>query len=516
MNLKFKLKKNQPSLSILTRYENFVKRYGELNPLLRLGRIKKSQLVLALILTIFFLKGVFLTVLFPIFTGQDEARHYSSLQYRAEPKEKNWEKINRPLGSIKKVNISDYNFSAEMIGAGEAADYNVFRHQLYNTVNFSDGYYGTNEKEINLKKWKPYNYFKQPDIVAGNNFYYSVATFLEKILKNSDILVRFFSNRIFSTFLGTIGVFLAYLIFKNIEIKEKESLILTAIFAFQPKYAMYFSNINYDVFLIPLFFLFTLGAVLSLRNGLNWKNGSLMLVSILLGFFTKPTALILVAPFLGLIFYFFYTNYTKQKKSLNLKIIFPMIVGLIIIFYFSNYNFVSLLPFKNNLTETFQSLSTYLSKSLTFGRFGLSSRTYWGSLEWFDNIFAKNFTNIIWVIQFFSFLGIILFLFSKKKFTFLPPKKYVLFLIGMIIALQVGIRMADWKIFISSGSLALGTPGRYFLPNLVSHIALIFIGLGSLLKKESYFKNTLKLGLILMFSFSMYLIFNMIIPRYYL
>jgi len=477
-----------------------------------LEKIPKPTIILILILTIFFLKGAFLTALFPLFTGQDEARHYSSLQYRAEPKEKNWGKTDRPLGSITSLNIADYNFSAEMIGVGESSDYNVFRHQLYNTVNFSDGYYGKNEKEINSQKWKPYNYFRQPDIVAGNNLYYSIATFWERLLSGSDMLVRFFFNRIFSTFLGTLGIFLAYLIFKNIELKEKESLILTAIVAFQPKYSMYFANINYDVLLIPLFFLFTLGAVLSLKNGLSWKNGTIMLLSIGLGFFTKPTALILVAPFLGLIFYFFY----KKNKNINIKTFLSMIAVLIFIVYLSNYNFFSLLPFKNNLTETFQSLENYFSKSLTLGRFALSSRTYWGSLGWFDGFVEKNFTDFVWTIQTLSAFGIILFLFSKKRLAFLPPKKYVLLLIGMIVALQFGIRMADWKVFSETGKLILGTPGRYFLPNLVSHIALVFIGLGALLRKENYFKNILSAGLILMFSFSLYLILNVIIPRYYL
>ena len=161
-------------------------------------------------------------------------------------------------------------------------------------------------------------------------------------------------------------------------------------------------------------------------------------------------------------------------------------------------------------------LQNYLSKSLTLGRFALSSRTYWGSLGWFDGFVEKNFTDFVWTIQTLSAFGIILFLFSKKRLAFLPPKKYVLFLIGMIVALQFGIRMADWKVFSETGKLILGTPGRYFLPNLVSHIALVFIGLGALLRKESYFKNILSAGLILMFSFSLYLILNVIIPRYYL
>ena len=478
-----------------------------------LNLIKNPKFILAIILTIFFLKGIFISTIFPIFTGQDEARHYSSLQYRTEPKDKSWEKIDRPLGSIKKENIADYNFSEEMIRAGQSADFDVFRHQLYNTVNFTSGYNGANEAEINSMSWKPYNYYKEPDIVPSDNLYYSMATYIEKALGKSDILVRFFANRIFSTFLGLISIFLAYLIFKNIGLKEKESLILTAIVAFQPRYAMYFGNINYDVLLIPLFFLFTLGAILSLKDGFNWKNGLIMLIAIGAGFLTKATALILLLPFLGLISYFLYKNY---KKKIDLKIISLATLGLLIVMLISPYDFTSLLPFKNTLAETVQSLDAYLSKSLTLGRFALSSRTYWGSLGWSSSIIEENFTDTLWSIETLSAIGILILLFSKKKLDFLPEKKYVIFMLLMLISLQLGIRMADWKVFIFSGNLELGTPGRYFLPNLASHLALVFIGLGALLRKENYFKNTLLVGLILMLSFSMYLIFNIIVPRYYL
>ena len=52
---------------------------------------KNPTFVLILILGVFFLKGVFLATIFPIFGGQDESRHYNTIQYLAEPAEKTWE-----------------------------------------------------------------------------------------------------------------------------------------------------------------------------------------------------------------------------------------------------------------------------------------------------------------------------------------------------------------------------------------------------------------------------------------
>lgn len=475
---------------------------------------KKPIFILVLILAVFFLKGVFLAELFPIFTGQDEARHYNSMQYANEPKSFEQEKIAR-LHIAKKETLDEYNFSQEIIEAGKAADFDIFRHQLYNTVNFSDSFQGHNETEINSMPWKPINYYNPPDTAGTKDLYHILGSKIEKFLSNSDILVRFFANRIFSVLLGTISILLAYFIVKNIGFRNKESLLITAIIAFQPKFAMYFTNINYDVLLIPLFFLFTLGGVLSLKNGPNWKNSLLMLISVILGILTKPTGLVLLI-MLGLIVVWHIRN--KFKERINPKKMALTIIGIIIITVaIINVKFkLTSFFFANQSTSISYLLTDYLSGSLTPGRLALAARTYWGALGWNNDSVSDNFTNFIWYLELIATVGIIYCFLSKKKFEYLPQKKYMLFLIAMVILLQLGIRFADYSVFVNTENFALGTPGRYFLPNLASHIILLFVGLGALLRKEKYFRNALITGLIIMFSFSMYLTFNVIIPRYYL
>jgi hypothetical protein len=65
------------------------------------------------------------------------------------------------------------------------------------------------------------------------------------------------------------------------------------------------------------------------------------------------------------------------------------------------------------------------------------------------------------------------------------------------------------------GSLDLGTPGRYFLPNIAAHIALVFTGLGMLLRKEKYFRASLIISFLLVFSYCLYMIFDVVMPRFY-
>ena len=86
----------------------------------------------------------------------------------------------------------------------------------------------------------------------------------------------------------------------------------------------------------------------------------------------------------------------------------------------------------------------------------------------------------------------------------------------MIVALQLGIRVADWNVFAHTGSLDLGTPGRYFLPNLASHLVLVFVGLGMLLGTRERLKIVLLCGVVLMCFFSTLVTFDLILPRFYL
>lgn len=241
-----------------------------------------------------------------------------------------------------------------------------------------------------------------------------------------------------------------------------------------------------------------------------------MIFSLTLSVLTKGTGIILFISFLGII------GFHLFKKAKNPKKLFISSVLFIGVFLLSNslfekrYSLREFIPFKGSVITTFASLSDYLEKSLTPGKLALSSRTYWGALGWNDDVITSHFTDALRIVQEIAAVGLILFLFTAKKPVFLPEKKHVLFLLAMILALQFGIRLADWNVFSETGSLGLGTPGRYFLPNLASHIILVFVGLGMLFGTRERFKKILLCGVVLMCFFSMFLTFDVILSRFYL
>lgn len=482
--------------------------------MISLDCIKKPSFILYLILLIFLLKGVFLVALFPIFSGQDESRHYNTVQFFLEPEEKNWDIKKGEYSDIEKGEFSTYNYSQEIRGTARVVEDNTIKSVPYDVISFGNNYDGKGENEINSNNWMPYNDIYPMDIVGGRSLYHKLASFIEKYFIEESILVRFFSIRIFSVILGLIVIALSYFVAKNIGLSEKNSLILAGIISFQPRLSIYFTNINYDVLLIPAFALFTLGGVLAIRNGIGWKSFITMASAVLIAAFAKLTGLILLVVFIFLVVFLIFQKFKHIKNENDRKkqifIAVSLLILIILILFLNWGTFLKIFKFENlNLRE-------YLTDSLGVGRILLTSNAYWGNLGWEDNLVSRNFIRIIWSIELASLIGLAIFLKRKNNPIFLPDKKYIIFFIVMMVFLQLGIRFADLKVFTNTGSLDLGAPGRYFLPNIISHIILVFVGLGTILRKKEYFEKSLLIGMILMISFCFYLIFNIIIPRYYL
>jgi len=468
---------------------------------------KKPAFILGLILASFFLKEMFLSALLPIFSGVDEYRHYNTIQYLNEPKEKNWEIKDVPHEKFSRSDFEGNRFSEEILQTGKAMDIET----IWSTkASFTNSYVGANENEINSRKWDPYNKIYPPDIVVNAGLYHRLAAYIEKFFTNSSILIRFYAIRTLSIIFGTLAILAAYFLLKNIGFSQKNSLIVSAIISLQPRFSIYITNINYDALLIFIFTLFALGGILFLKQGLNWKNGLLILASFILGMLAKGTSIVLIIPLFALIAFFIFQKIKERK--INLKYTATALLMLMIVsgIFFLKYNLGTLALPKNSDP----SLAAFLTRSLH--RIPATSTDYWGGVSWTRDNFSNEFVGVIWVAEALSIVGIFLYLFSRKKLEFLPEKKYICFFLLLMLALQIGIRFNNWKITAGGSELLYGTPGRYFIPNLTVHMALIFVGIGALVRQKKYLNTLLLTGLVFMFAFSLHIIFNVVIPRFYL
>ncbi len=516
---------------------------------------KSSKFILFIILTAFLFRGIFLVAVFPIFKGQDEARHYNTIQYLSTGKSKDcqnksyWKDGRKVFVKPEQIkqDLSTYRYSDEIRETALISQSKQIRGNYYDKIVFTDGFNGLGEEEFKQQKHSKTQRLCSPDIATSMfnkdslGVYHKFLKYVESVLKNRDIFVRYDVLRIISILMGVLFLYLSYQIFLTVGLSKKQSLILTAIISFQPKLVIYFTNINYDVLLIPLWTGFILISSLILKKGWNFWRGLLLILLTAGAITTKPSAL----PLLGLVLFLVgKTFYSKSKKQ---KINWVVIVTVTLIGGVVSYLLLKKVGVTTLFSEKYLSrLGEYLSKSLpkVYG----SSRDYWGAMRWSTNNLSLIYVKTIWLIEWVAWFGLGLWVigpwtkrfisnFAKvqplrfcKGWTFAEfpaelqkQKKYLWFMLVGIISLQIGIRVADWKVFAESGSLVLGTPGRYWLPNIVPHFVLLAMGLKvitgffkSKRLREKYFELSLLMFLVLMILYWSYEVFDVIIPRFYL
>ncbi len=500
---------------------------------------KSSKFILFIILTAFLFRGVFLVAVFPIFKGQDEARHYNTIQYLSTGKNKVCQnKLDEQELEDRqnKQDLSTYRYSDEIREAVLVSQNKQVRGNYYDKVVFTNNLNGLGEREFKQQQYSKVQRLCPPDVATsmfnkdGFGIYHKFLATVENLLANQNIFVRYDTLRIISVLMGVLFLYLSYQIFLTVGLSKKQSLILTTIISFQPKLAIYFTNINYDVFLIPIWTGFVLLGVRILKSGWNIWRGVGLLALFVLGIKTKPTAVALMGVVVYLMIYSLWKNRKKIKYD---KMLLSVAVAVSVFgVYFVSKKVDILTLF------TMGSFGLYLTKS--FSKIYGSSRDYWGAIGWNGSIWPMIYVKIIWFLEWVAWIGLIIFIicpwiknFAKvqllqfcKGSTFVrlrKQKKYLWFMLVGIISLQVGIRVADWKVFTESGSLALGTPGRYWLPNIVPHFVLLAMGLKivtgffkSKRLRERYFELSLLVFLVLMILYWSYEVFDVVIPRFYL
>lgn len=478
-----------------------------------MSRFKSAPALLTLILLAFLSREIFLAVAFPPFTGQDEARHYNTVQWLAEDQDASCLQNSTSSNTQDKENLATYRFSEEIRETSNAANLSVWREENYRKPTYATGKNGSNESLIQAKQWSKNNPHCPPDIVptaAKFSFFHWMASGVERAFSGSDILTRFYLIRILAVLLGTTTILFAYLAAIEAGFSRRIGLLIALILSLQPRLSLYTTNINYDVLLIPCFTIFLFAGLRCLRQGFTLVNISLLILALMGATLTKGTGLALFGGGAFLLGWFLFTKRSSWKQIPLLYWIIGGSVGLVLALLLNNsYPFTRLLP-----QLSLPSLFEYLGKSLP--RIPASSENFWGTLSWNEATFGPLFVYGIWIIEAVALYGLIRFFYLKESLSFLPLKSAALFCLIFVLSLQLGVRFHDWHVFQETGSLALGTPGRYFLPSVAAQIILIAIGLGAFFRRSQWLERGLLTLALLMLTFNLYTIWLIIIPRFYL
>lgn len=477
----------------------------------RTGSKDYSFLLLFLLLSVFMVKSILFSSLFPIFQGPDEPLHYATIQRLAS--------LNAPAcpdnqetASENRNDIATYNFSEELIASAIEARFDEIKWQETNTQYFGEERPSDDQGAL-PRAWC------SARTTGEYSVYYTIASRIESLFNNSSVIDRFFLIRLLSASIAIGIAWFTYAAALKTGFSLWQSLIVATLVVFQPMLSVTAAIVNIDIALIFSFSLFVYAALSLLRDGLRWSHGIFFLAAIVLAVFSKGPGIILAGVAIPLCAYLAYRRFGVNRKKFLLGLTSAgaslVVLSLLII----PHEYIATIT-NSGATSKFnspaESLMKYVSKTIDTDSFLRTEASYWGNFGWLDTSVSGVVIRTIFFMEIVALIGIILYLLTKKPHDYLPEKKYIIFCLGIVLALQFAIRFYDWRVFDTTGQIFIGTPGRYFLPNIIPHILLLVAGLGFFTRNKKQFNVLLKTLLVFMTLFSLYAIIDVIIPRYYL
>jgi hypothetical protein len=261
--------------------------------------------------------------------------------------------------------------------------------------------------------------------------------------------------------------------------------MLAGIVSFQPMFSFVSAGINNDtgsnLLGIVLFWI----SLKILNHGLNLRSSLIICICLLLGMYTKPLILPIIAATGVALLYEFIRS--KRKILTEITYLSPLIIGsLFVIFVFFvipklNSGSLPYVPSYNPDSPTrAMPLTEYLPAQII--RYYRETYVwYWGIFKWLGVTLPLIWIKItkLWVIA--AGLGIMLF--------FLPKRPRIVNLktvaLAAIFSLTYLLTLTWWDYnMIKSMGFSHGLQGRYFFPTIVPHLVLLMIGTMNLFKSK--------------------------------
>lgn len=479
-----------------------------------------SKLLLGLIFVLFVIKGLFLSLLMPLFQNPDEQTHYGRVQYWAEPRLKTWKihTLQQSDFSFNPKDIRTSNLPEETTQSAYLLQFDELVFERQNIQNFQDN---SHEETIQENNWKRYVDTIPSTAVSGTkSLYYLFASWLEQLFSSESIFVRVLAIRLLSVVFGALTVFLAYLSARKIGFSQSICLLFTALIAFQPMFSITAAQVNIDIALIFSFSLFLYAGVSLLRQGFSWFPFSLLILSIILGIASKGPGIVLAIISIPLLMTLGYRYFHPDKRRFYWGVFLTgslLTVSAFLLVPATYLASITNLTASSKFDSPLHSIGTYLEKTFDVGPLRNSAGSYWGNFGWLDTPISGWMLSLIIYICIIGLVGAIWYLFSKREQpAFLPERQYIVFFLGTMLALQLAIRFYDWRIFDATGQIVIGQPGRYFLPNLIAFLTVVVSGLGFLVRKKHRFTLLMQVLALSMILLQLHAIVNVILPRYYL
>jgi 4-amino-4-deoxy-L-arabinose transferase-like glycosyltransferase len=430
-----------------------------------------------LLLSTFF-KGLVWAGVVPLWHFPDEQAHFAQLQIIAEGRFTQFE------GSSTSREIYE---SEMLLGTfrNEKGN-NLFTfHPEYN-IPYTDSFWGVTEGKINAL---PLSSRKETTIAEATGYpilYYSLGAIPYLLFYQTSLFTRVFAVRCFSVLVSVATVWFAYKIGKIVFKKELPALTLGILVSFQPMFTFVGSGVNSDV-MLNFFFTMFIWACLLVFEKPNLKHIGLVILSLGGGLFSKSqmavAAILAIVP-LTLALRTFLSRRRKDFLA-DKKMLFVLVGATLFAYAVARWGRLSqisgfILAGKERVEVT---LGEHLAWTL---RHTIAEVLpwYWGVFKWLGVVLPRWVNRIQMRLLLIGGLGLAVWLVQRIRQRSWKRQDWYIVWLGVVAgAYFFSVTLWNWQFRIAYG-FPFGVQGRYFFPTIVAHMALIIVGLTSLVPRK--------------------------------
>lgn len=445
------------------------------------------RLIIALLVASL-LNGVSWAALIPIWHTPDEQAHFAqasdvaSIGYRPNPGKSTSEEIvmsEKFLGTFR-----------------DERGNNKFTYHPEYRIPYTNSIVGLYEQDITDLPVELRTVFVTNEATGYPPLYYLIVAGINRASWGSDLISLVFLSRLITVLLTTLGVFIVYLLAREVLISWIWAVEAATLVAFHPMWKFVGSGVTSDALFNILYPLLVLLLVKFIKNPsphLFW----LFLASSALAIATKFQSIFLIMlaePFLLV------ACMTQKKKLRRLErwCAFSLI-SLSVLFFVgaflenSNANLSHLVKFLPNFVR-FPELGHLLDlpKHPTFGEYihSLSLELYRQTFPWYWGVYRwLSLTLPLWTyrtIKVFllgSLIGLVWGIWHKTLPSIIQKTPFLLLILSTI-SYATGLLL--WNFFYwKNHGFSLGIQGRYFFPNLPEHMIILIVGLLALIQNKA-------------------------------
>lgn len=424
-----------------------------------------------------FFKGIVWSGIVPLWHFPDEQAHFAQLQNIAE------ERFTRFTGASTSREIYE---SELLLGTfRDERGNNLFTfHPEYNIL-YTKSFWGFAEGKINAL---PLSSRKEQAIAEATGYpllYYSLGAIPYLLFYKASLITRVFAVRLLSVLVTVATVWLTYKIGRIVFKKELFALSLGILVSFQPMFTFAESGVNSDV-LLNFFFTMFIWAALLVFEKPNPRNIGLVILSLGGGLLSKSQVVIAAILAIFPLAVTLRKLLSQRKEDFPAKRILFLLTSVLILTYTvvrwgrldQISGFISAGPTKIEVRlgeHLLWTLRHTIAEVLPW---------YWGVFKWLGVVLPRWVNRVQMRLLLVGGLGLVVWLIQRIRQKSWERQDWLVVWLGVVTGSYfLAVTLWNWQFRIAYG-FPFGVQGRYFFPTITAHMALIIVGLTSLVPRK--------------------------------